>query len=69
MVGTTLMHHSSISYFQDQDIQGRLHSGRSHLTDDLGIISLASSMGKIALRHIIVEHCSIQLNVPNGIHH
>ena len=38
MAGTTLVHHSSISYFQDQDIQGRLHSGRSHLIDDPGII-------------------------------
>ena len=45
MAGTISVHHSFISYFQDQDIQGRLYSGRSHLTDDLGIISLAPSVG------------------------
>ena len=69
MAGTTLMHHSSTSYFQGRDIRGRFQSGRSHLTDDSGIISLAPSVGTIALRYIIVEHCSIQLNGPDGIHH
>ena len=69
MAGTTLVHHISISYFQDQDLRGRLHSGRSHLTDNPGIISLALFVGTIALRHIIVEHCFIQLNIPDGIHH
>ena len=39
MAGTTPVHHSSISYFQGWDIRGRLHSGRSHLTDDSGIIN------------------------------
>ena len=38
MAGTTPVHHISISYFQNQDLRGRLHSGQSHLTDDLGII-------------------------------
>ena len=69
MAGITLVHHISISYFQDQDLQGRLHFGRSHLTDNPSIISLALFVGTIALRHIIVEHCSIQFNVPDGIHH
>ena len=69
MAGVTSVHHSSYFIFQDWDIRRRFHCGRPHLTDDPSIISLVPSVGMIALRRITVEHCSIQFNVPDGIHH
>ena len=52
MAGTTPVHHSSISYLQDQDIRGQLHSGRSHLTDDPGIIN----------QYLQINHTTLQIN-------
>ena len=43
MAGTTPVHHSPYSLFQDQDTRGRSHSGRPHLTDDPSIIKFVES--------------------------
>ena len=40
MADTTPVHHSPCFLFQDQDIQGRSHSGQPHLTDDPSIINM-----------------------------
>ena len=45
------------------------------ILDDLIWLTIRASLvwhrlwGTIALRRIIVEHCSIQFNIPDGIHH
>ena len=62
MAGATPVQHSPYCLFQDQETQGRSHSGRPHLTDDPSIINFhyalktcflgdqEANMGKLKLR-------------------